>query len=395
MKLTFSTLFALAACIFFFSCSKKEPAPKPTDPTTELEFEVVDSIRVDVLEDLTILDYHESADRYLMKERRGGKIILTDGKGKVISNQEIAGEGPNQVPTLWEGRFFGEDGYIFKEMSATMDFHVYNLDFQKTEKIKGPAVGLNAIFISFYRQTFNVFETGGKKYILGEEVNAFDGGTIDPLKLGGDFYNQAKTGYFYDLGQDSITYLNLFPENWEPHKSNKWIGQSFPFLTFDSENSNVAVLPPMGDALFLYDLKGNSLQNETSVSLTHPDRNQPIPDPSRENQLYPSFSDLKTFGEYQLAIFNTAIPEEIYQEFRSKGEDYYRDPEWPKVIAKYRTPRYIVVKDGAQIGIVNTLPVDGNVNLGLADGSILVKATDGEVERDYNLFYKIRLVEKK
>lgn len=135
MKLTFPTLSAFAAGVFFFSCSQKEPTPKSTDPSTELHFELVDSIRVDVLEDLTILDYLESADRYLMKERRGEKIILTDGKGNVISNQELAGEGPNQVPTLWEGRFFGADGYIFKEMSATMDFHVYNLDFQKTEKI--------------------------------------------------------------------------------------------------------------------------------------------------------------------------------------------------------------------------------------------------------------------
>ncbi len=395
MKLTFPTLFIIAAGILFFSCSQKEPAPKPADPSTELEFEVVDSVRVDVLEDLTILDYHESTDRYLMKERRGEKIVVTDGNGGIVSTQEIVGEGPNQVPVLWEGRFFGKDGYIFKEMSATMDFHVYDFDFQKTQKIKGPAVGLNAIFISFYRQTFNVFETEGKKYILGEEINAFDGGAIDPLKLGGDFYNQAKTGYFYDLGQDSITYLNLYPENWEPRKSNKWIGQSFPFLAFDPKNSKVAILPPMGDAVFLYDLKGNSLQNETVVKLTHPDRNQPIPDPSRENLLYPSFSDIKTFGEYRILIFHTAIPEEVYQEFRSKDENYQQDPKWRDAVAKNRTPRYIIVKNGVQIGIVNRLPVDGDVNLGLADGSILVKASDGEVERDYNLFYKIRLVEKK
>lgn len=389
MKLIFCSF---AVCFFFFSCSQR--APVSIDSTAELQFEVVDSIKVNVLDDLLIMDYLESSDKYLMKERKGGKIYLVDGKGSVISTQDIGGEGPNQVSIVWEGRFFGEDGYIFKEMSATMDFHVYDHDFQKTEKIRGPAVGLNAIFISFYRQTFHVFETGGEKYILGEEVNAFDAGTIDPLKLGGDFYNKAKTGYFYDLSQDSITYLNLFPKNWEPRKSNQWAGQSFPFLTFDPKNSKVTVLPPMGDALYSYELNGNSMQNETQVNLTHPDRTQPIPDPSRENQLYPSFSDLKTFGEYQLAIFNTAIPEEIYQEFRAKGEDYYRDPEWPNVLAKYRTPRYIVIKDGMQVGIVQNLPIDGNVNLGLADGSILVKATDGEVERDYNLFYRLKLVGK-
>jgi hypothetical protein len=50
-----------------------------------------------------------------------------------------------------------------------------------------------------------------------------------------------------------------------------------------------------------------------------------------------------------------------------------------------------VIKDGKQIGILNELPVAGNVNLGLADGTLLIKAAAGEVERDDNLFYRLRL----
>jgi hypothetical protein len=107
--------------------------------------------------------------------------------------------------------------------------------------------------------------------------------------------------------------------------------------------------------------------------------------------LYPSFNDVKNFGEYQLAIFYSAIPEEVYSEFRAKNENYTQDPEWGKVIAQYRKPRFIVIKDGKQIGILNELPVAGNVNLGLADGTLLIKAAAGEVERDYNLFYRLRL----
>jgi hypothetical protein len=92
-----------------------------------------------------------------------------------------------------------------------------------------------------------------------------------------------------------------------------------------------------------------------------------------------------------LAIFYSAIPEEVYSEFRAKNENYTQDPEWGKVIAQYRKPLFIVIKDGKQIGILNELPVAGNVNLGLADGTLLIKAAAGEVERDYNLFYRLRL----
>jgi hypothetical protein len=363
------------------------------DPVRELQFEVVDSMMVDVMEDLVILDYQEELDHYLMKERRGGKIFLVNGKGELIEEIELAGEGPNQVPMIWEGRFMGKDRYIFKEMSATMDFHVFDRDFKKIEKIKGPAVGLNAIFISFFRQTFTIWNEDGKDFILGEEVNSYNPAEADPDKIGGSFYSQVKTGYFYDLSQDSITYLNLYSEAWVPRKSNRWIGQSFPFLAFDPKGKKAAVLPPIGDQLFLYDLDGNSFINEIAVTLSHPDRNQEIPDPSRENLLYPSFSDVKSFGGFQLVIFNMAVPEEVYTEFRAKGENYRQDPEWRKAVAKYRNPRYIVLKGDQQIGILKELPVQGEVNLGVSDGTLIVKASEGEVERDYNLFYKIRLIE--
>ncbi|TXE05752.1 hypothetical protein [Algoriphagus aquimarinus] len=392
-KSHFLILTAFFATILF-SCSEKKAESTETDPFNELQFEVYDSIMVNVLENVTILDYQEKLDQYLMKEQRGDKVLLVNGKGELLKEVALAGEGPNQIPMIWEGRFFGSDRLIFKEMSATMDFHVFDRDFQKIEKIKGPAVGLNAIFISFFRQTFTTWTEGGEDYILGEEVNSYNPGDVDPEKIGGDFYNEVKTGFLYNSSQDSIKYLSLYSEDWVPRKTNRWIGQSFPFLSFDPKRKKAAVLPPIGDQLFVYDFDGNSLINEKAVALSHPDRDQEIPDPARENQLYPSFSDVKTFGEYQLAIFYTAIPEDVFMEYRSKGEDYYQDPEWRKAQAKYRTPRYIVVKGDQQIGILNELPVAGVVNLGLPDGTLIVKAADGEVERDYNLFYKVRLVEE-
>lgn len=375
-----------------FSCSQENPTSEIVDPVKELQFEVYDSLVVDVMEDVTILDYHDELDQYLMKEKRGGKILLVDGKGKVISETELAGEGPNQVPMIWEGRFMGKDRFIFKEMSATMDFHVFDREFKKIEKIKGPAVGLNAIFISFFRQTFTIWNEGGKDFILGEEVNSYIPTEVDAEKIGGDFYNQVRSGFHYDLSGDSITYLNLFSDDWVPRKTNRWIGQSFPYLTFDPIRKKAAVLPPIGNQLFIYDLDRNSLINEKAVELSHPDRTQEIPDPSQENLLYPSFSDVKTFGSYQLAIFFTGIPEDIFNEYRAKGENYHQDPEWRDAVTKYRNPRYIVIEGDHQIGILNNLPVDGDVNLGLADGTLIIKAADGKVERDYNLFYKIRLV---
>ncbi|WPR73923.1 hypothetical protein [Algoriphagus sp. NG3] len=387
-------LTALFAFILF-SCSEEETHSKAHNPIQELQFEVYDSLMVEVLEEVVLLDYQDEVDQYLLKERRGNNVLLVDGKGKLIKEVELIGEGPNQIQFALEGRFLGKDRFIFKEISETMDFHVFDLDFKKIERIKGPAEGFGAgIFISFFRQTFTSWSEDGKLFILGEEVNSYNPGDVDPGKIGADFYSRVNTGFFYDTTQDSVTRLSLYPTSWEPRKANRWIGQSFPYLAFDNRRRNAAVLPPIGNQLFLYEWDGNSLINEKAVILTHPDRNEEIPDVKRENFLYPSFSDVKNFGIYQLAIFYTAIPEDIYTEFRAKGENYHQDPEWRKAQAKHRNPRYIIVKGDQQVGIMNKLPIEGNVNLGLSDGTLIVKAADGEEERDYNLFYKIRLVEE-
>ncbi len=384
-------IFALAHLVLV-SCSKKETVD--TDPLAEVKLEVYDSVIVDVLQELMILDYNSSSDSYLMIDRKGSKLMLVNGQGEVLATPDIIGEGPDQLQMLWEGRFMGKDQYIFKTLSNNMDLYVFDRDFKRVKLVPGPAVGLNALFISFYRQTFNVFEEGGKTYLLGEEVNAYNPGEINTSKNESDFYDLVNTGYFYDLDQDSITYFSLYSEDWTPRKTGRWVGQSFPFLSFNPDSKQVAVLPPLGDQVFIYKLVDRGIEPLHTIELKHPERNQRIPDPSGESLLYPAFGDIKSFGEYQLILFYTAVPEDVFNEFRSKGEDYQQDPEFRKMLTQYRKPRYMITKDGHQVGIVNELPVRGNVNFATSDGTLLIKASNDETEeRDYNLFYKVRLVE--
>ncbi|MFC5625559.1 hypothetical protein [Algoriphagus winogradskyi] len=389
LLLSLTTLFATV----LFSCSEKETISNPANPAQVLQFEVVDSIMVDALEMLAVLDYLPSKDLYLMKELRKGNIFLVNGEGKIIDNRDIAGEGPDQIQMVAEGRFYGEEGYLFKEFSGTMDFSLYNLDFKKIKKFDGTLVELNSLSIYNYKQSFSVFEEQGKSFIVGEEPNSFSKAAIDHEKIGADFYNQANAGFIYDLDEDSITYVNTYPEDWEPKKTQKWVGESYPFLSYNPKTKKVASLPVKGNQMGLYRLDGYELIYETGVELSHPDREGHVADTEKEAMIYPSFADIKAFGDYQLVQFYTAMPEDIYNGFRAKGENFQSDPEYRDAMIKYRKLRNIIVKGDRQIGILNEFPVAGSVNLGLPDGTLIIKAADGEVERDYNLFYKVRLVE--
>jgi hypothetical protein len=391
-KSTFVILTTLFA-ITLFSCSESEKEATETaiDPFHELEFEVVDSIIVDELVNLAVLDYLPSKDLYLMKELRKGNIFLVNGEGGIIDNRDIAGEGPNQIQMVGEGRFYGEEGYIFKEFSATMDFNLFDLDFQKTKKFKGTMQELMAMFISNNRQTFSVYENGGEKFLFGEEFNFFSKADIDYDEIGADFYNKAAMGFVYDLAQDSVQFFNTYPNDWAPKKNHTWVGVSYPYLAFDPASKKVASLPTSGDQLGIYTIEDNQLVYEKSVELTHPDRAGFEPKEDPNPTVYPGFSDIKIFGEYQLVQFITAMPEDIFNAYRAQGENYWQDPEYVEAAKTYRKRKYIVVKNGVQIGIVNELPMFGDIYFGLTDGTLIVKAAEGEVERDYNLFYKIRL----
>ncbi|WP_425637705.1 hypothetical protein ACPUEN_20085 [Algoriphagus yeomjeoni] len=391
-KSPFIVLTALFATVFF-SCAEKETTSTSTSPIQELQFEVVDSIMVDLLEQVTILDYLPSKDQYLMKNNREGRVFLVSGNGEIQETHELGGEGPNQIMGFMEGRFYGESGYVFKELSMEMPYHIYDADFQKIRKTKGTVKDMMSLNITYNKQSFAVYEDNGEYKIVGEEPNSFSAADINFETIGADYYNRVNTGFILDVEQDSVYYLNVFPDDWSFKKEQKWVGSSDATLSFDPATNTLSSLPKMGSQFGIYKLEGNTAVYQKTVSVSHPERDDYEAALGLNGLVYPGFSDIKAFGSYQILTFFTPMPEDIFNGFRAKSEEYFRDPEFNEAVAKYVQRRYIIVKGDQQIGILNELPVAGVVNLGLPDGTLLIKAADGEVERDYNLFYKVRLVE--
>jgi hypothetical protein len=385
----FTTLFAIT--LFSCSQSEKESSSTITDPIQALEFEVIDSIVVDLLEPVTILDYLPSKDLYLMKNTKEGIVFLVDGKGEILEKRELGGEGPNQIQQFFEGRFYGESGYVFKELSMEMAYHIFDLEFNKIKKTSGTVKEMMSLTINSNKQSFAVYEEDGKYKIVGEEPNSFSIADINLETIGADFYTKVNTAFVLDIAQDSVHYINVYPEDWTFKKELKWVGPSHQMISFDPNTKTLASLPQMGKQLGIYKLEGNKAVYQSVVQLSHPDRDEYEAKLGIDQITFPGFSDIKTFGDYQILTFFTAMPEDIFNGFKAKSEEYFRDPEFREAMTTYRKARYIIIKGDQQIGILNELPVEGTVNLGLPDGTLIVKVADGEVERDYNLFYKIRL----
>lgn len=328
-KYAFAALTALFA-ITLFSCaeSEKEVTATVTDPYQEMEFEVVDSMIVDLLEPVTILDYLPSKELFLMKNTREGIVFLVDGQGEVLEKHELGGEGPNQIQQFYEGRFYGESGYVFKELSMEMPYHLFDADFNKIKKTKGTVKEMMMLSINSNKQSFAVYEEDGKYKIVGEEPNSFSIADIDLETIGADFYSRVNTGFVLDVAQDSVHFINVYPEDWTFKKEHKWIGSSHPILSFDPNTKTLASLPQMGNQLGIYKLEGDKVVYEGVVQLSHPDRDDYEAKLGIDQITYPGFSDIKAFGDHQILKFFTPMPEDIFNGFKAKSEEYFRDPEF-------------------------------------------------------------------
>ncbi|MBN3521758.1 hypothetical protein JYB62_17245 [Algoriphagus lutimaris] len=391
------TILHYVFLFLFFSCSEssEEETVREDNYLREFRFEVVDSVLVDALEVLVALDYDQESDRFLLKKLSEGKVYVVDSKGEILQTVDLGGEGPNQVGAFTEGQFLGASGYIFKEFSPTMDFHQYDFDFQKVKVHTGAAVGINALVINFYKQTFDALTINGEPYLLGEEINAYDAGKISGNKIGAAFYERANTGFLLNLNQDSIQRINLFTEDWRPRQEKIWVGNSLPNIASDPKTQSAFVLPTKGNQLSFFKVSPSGLEFQNSIELIHPAREDAEINADQDDLTYPGFDNVRNLGEYQLVSFNTAIPEDVLNGIKAKaGENYYSDPEFKEALELFRNSKYILIKDGKQVGVINEDPQEGTINLGLPDGTVLVKAADGEIERDYNLFYKMKVVEK-
>jgi hypothetical protein len=390
-------LMPLLFLILLTSCgdSKKD---RPSGPEAIIELELVDSLVVDELSPLAMDDYSPENGYYLIKGTRSRKLYLVDDKGTIIKEYDVLNEGPNGVgPNGAFGyRFLDKDRWVAQGLFN--GYHVYNLQGEKQKTVPHNTEGLFSMTIYSMRTTFTPYVRNGIPFIVGEEPNSFNPAEHDPKKEDPMFYQQVRTVYNYNLDTEENELLETFPEAWQPRQDQIFVGASLPFVAYDRKRAKLAVLPVRGNQLFVYDFSTDLPTLKDTVELTHRFRPEEIPtfDADEDPNLseYPQFSDLRMLGDYILVGFHTRIPKEVVQELRAKSEQFYNLPEHKTALEKYNKPYYLLVKDGQQVGVLDEFPVHGFLNFTDKNGYLYINDNVApEVERDYNVFYKLKIKE--
>jgi hypothetical protein len=381
--------------ILFSSCSP-EKVKKDLGPLTKLSVIVVDSLLVNEMNTLVLDDYSYETGFYLMRGTRTRKPYLVDEKGTVLTVYEVLDDGPNGVGVngALGYRFLGKNRWVAQGIYN--GYHIYDMAGKKLKTVPHNHVGLFSMSVYSYQTTFHPFEKNGTAFMVGKERNLFNPRDVDPQEAGPAYYEKANIIYRYNLDMEESETLESFPESWEPREKGLYVGAAQPVIAYHEGKQEMALLPTIGNQLFIYDYSSNFPKLTHTVNLSHKDRPSELPTIqfNVEDQFsdYPYFIDIRYVGEKILIVFNTRIPRDVMRQLRSISEEYHKLPEYKEATEQYVKSHYIVVENGIQIGVIDNLPVPGVLDFGDSEGYIYVNDNvNPQIEREYNVFYRLKI----
>ena len=155
----------LVSVLILFGCSSKN-IEEEQGPAHKMEFVLVDSVMVDILEPLVIDDQQLSGESFLMRGRKSRKPYLISNNGKVIKVYEVLNEGPNGIGVngAFGYNFLGEDKWVAKDILYR--YQIYDFEGEKTKVLESINLGLFGVTISSYQTFFRGFKMIPSKQYL-------------------------------------------------------------------------------------------------------------------------------------------------------------------------------------------------------------------------------------
>ena len=141
-------LFILAAfTAILFSCQSKE-SETPTTPLSEqnLEFEIYDSLVVDYLGNLVLMDISPDGNRVLLVDQNTDSIFVTDPSGVILHQYKRTGEGPENIQGNRSGvaKFIDNKNYL---IPSSQGIYQYSLQGELLKKYNPDFTGMSQLLI--------------------------------------------------------------------------------------------------------------------------------------------------------------------------------------------------------------------------------------------------------
>ncbi|MBB6324540.1 hypothetical protein FHS59_000155 [Algoriphagus iocasae] len=385
-----SQIFFIGLLCLIFSCAEKT---HNSDEKLEFEFVKVDSLLMDILEPVHILDYHQEKELYLIVKQASmeGHYLLIDKNGEIVSENKLS-EGPDAF-----GMVLLRAGFVGDEIMFVSDgkVYVYDLNFKQLRNYpfeQNPRVKL----VHFSLDNLSTFKSSNGE--LSAVVNLNDG-YYQPYPL--DYYDTLNMVHLLDIRTGSVSKGGRLDESGKFRS-----GRFYPFMDkpvyFSDLQSKYISTILYGDTT-LYQLDPNQnfkLVNQISLKRIQPDLIKEIP---MEEASYTTVKEYRSENVMLGGAFNEMIGngDELLVGYRTgaKPELVFENqtPEQRKAMDISKKRYYYYIKNGKQIGSSILWDLPGSLKLNVGKNRYLQygdQAEIHEIEKDYQCYYIYELREK-
>lgn len=397
MRNSFFTLMLLI--VLFSACGGAEENETETNPTVELDLELLDSLDLDFLGSPILASSNPAGSRFAFYDYPSKKIIISDQSGEILDTLSKTGDTPDaygfmiDLPVIW-----GNDKLIQVGMNGVF---IYDQEGNMLKKIKHPEDMGGAVFMSLTGKTSKIVQFEGVPYLLMNSIR-----TRDTYAGEQKFYDTYKALEIVNLETGETIDFGPFEEGSLFHNGKGFIQSDY--LPAFAENKGKLYLSHGGEPkVWVYSFTPENATLDTALSLHIPNL-FPIEGVDRKEL---------SEGSYSVSGGNAAIKNIFIQGGKilisySPGLDPLEMEEAQKLweegkeeegMALYekleeKSPPGILIYDEASLEFLGQLEYPKNTNTGgfLADGEFIYfqKAADPDVEEDFLRVYKMKLTEK-
>ncbi|WP_439489204.1 hypothetical protein [Algoriphagus sp.] len=383
------SIFPIVALVLLFSCNEKD---SKSNESLAFEFMKVDSLVMDIMETVHVLDYHHEKELYLLVKQASmeGHYFVVNKSGEILSENKLS-EGPDAFGmVLVRAGFVGDEILFVSEGEA----FVYDLDLKQKRRFPFEQ-RVRARLVHFSLDNLSTFSSadGG----LSAVTNLNDG-YLQPYPV--DYYDTLHLVHLMDIQSGEVKKGGKLDQNSKFRSGQFYPSMDKPVFFSDPRSSYISTILYGDTTLYQLDPSdGFKTVNKIRLDRAKPDQLIDIP---MTNASYTTVKEYRTQNHVMGGAFDEMVGygDEMLVGYRTGADPNLvfenQNEEQQKAEAASKKRFFYYIKDGKQLGkpIPWTLP--GRLKLNVGPRRYLQTGDQAELheyEKDYQCYYIYELRE--
>ncbi|WPR74174.1 hypothetical protein [Algoriphagus sp. NG3] len=385
-------LYLLPFVFTLIACTGEKEESKISTPLSEqsLEFEIYDSLVVDHLGNLELMDISPNNQTFLLRDQNTDSILVANATGELLYQYKLSGEGPNQ----YQKNLYGKSKFLNNEeflIPTTGGVYRYDIQGLLQKHYEPDFTPMAQIIIG---GADNLMIREGQLYLNlpGRGRDEFGGQGIE--------YQQNSTHIeILDLKEEAYLPAVTFPASSKFSSSEKAYKfySTYPAYAIDEDSLYIAYRHEA--KIFAYPLTDLSTLGSTKtipfdIFVENEPKSDKVDNKINISELYAgTINKLITIEDRRFLVdYLAGLTKEEYNEAVAKaGEDMNK--QWEEL--EKMNNGGMVIFDGNQISSPIEKPtILGNMDKYVSKEEIWFSLNFSEAENDYSVIYKTRLIEK-